>query len=472
MGEEFLDYEGLSRYTQNVKDLVLALMSDAEVLVPDLSNYAPKADPEFTGSISMGRSSSTTVGNGSTALGSNVEASNSNSFSVGDSSIASGSNSHAEGSSTTASGESSHAEGHATTASGNYSHAEGYNTSASGNHSHAEGHSTSATSNYNHAEGRNTAASGSNSHAEGYSTKAIGSRSHSEGTTTEASGNYSHAEGMSTVASNIASHAGGKYSAIMTDGATSSNQVGDVFVIGNGNGSASTDRSNALRLAYEGTLYLTKAYKSTGADYAEYFEWLDGNSNNEDRVGHFVTLTNDKIMFAQPGEYALGVVSGQPCIIGNADEDWLGRWEHDEFNRFIKEYLVHNEVEVTPPSDLSLEDLHQWMIENEIEERDGKYVKMETKVVDYETPSWRHKQNLNYDSSQPYIERKDRKEWDAVGMLGVLSVIDDGTCMPNSYCKVGLNGIAIPAVRHDSEDSWRVIERVTPNVIKIVFSIK
>ncbi len=62
-----------------------------------------------------------------------------------------------------------------------------------------------------------------------------------------------------------------------------------------------------------------------GADYAEYFEWEDGNPNNEDRVGHFITLNGDRIHIATPGDYILGIVPGQPCIIGNADEDWVGR---------------------------------------------------------------------------------------------------------------------------------------------------
>ena len=41
----------------------------------DLSPYAPKASPVFTGSISLGRKDNTTVGNDSIAIGSNVEAS-------------------------------------------------------------------------------------------------------------------------------------------------------------------------------------------------------------------------------------------------------------------------------------------------------------------------------------------------------------------------------------------------------------
>ena len=70
----------------------------------DLSTYAPKASPEFTGSISLGRLSNTTVGNYSTALGLSTEASSQGSLATGYLTIASANYAHAEGNSATASG--------------------------------------------------------------------------------------------------------------------------------------------------------------------------------------------------------------------------------------------------------------------------------------------------------------------------------------------------------------------------------
>ena len=87
--------------------------------------YAPKNNPVFTGSISLGRKEGTTVGENSVAVGNGVEAS--------------GIVSHAEGGGTTASGNGSHAEGYTTTASGNFSHAEGFATIASGDFQHVQG---------------------------------------------------------------------------------------------------------------------------------------------------------------------------------------------------------------------------------------------------------------------------------------------------------------------------------------------
>ena len=45
-------------------------------------------------------------------------------------------------------------------------------------------------------------------------------------------------------------------------------------------------------------------------------------------------------------------------------------------------------------------------------------------------------------SEKPYTPRAERPEWDAVGMLGVLNVRDDGTCHVNGFCKVADGGIA------------------------------
>lgn len=42
--------------------------------------------------------------------------------------------------------------------------------------------------------------------------------------------------------------------------------------------------------------------------------------------------------------------------------------------------------------------------------------------------------NPDYDSSKEYISRFDRPEWSPVGILGVLSVIQDDTCKANEYC--------------------------------------
>ena len=201
------------------------------------------------------------------------------------------------------------------------------------------------------------------------------------------------------------------------------------------------DYLDAFELREQGdplsVLYMAK---STGADYAEYFEWADKNPNDEDRVGYFVTFDEndpEKIRYANEGDYILGIVSGTPNVIGNDDNGWSNRYILDEFGRRIEEEFEFEETV--------------------IDEETGE----ETTVTKTGT-KW--EENPDYDESKPYVPRKERPEWSAIGMLGVLSVYDDGTCQVNGYCKCSDNGVAT-----SSEDGYRIIARVSDNIIKIVF---
>ena len=57
----------------------------------------------------------------------------------------------------------------------------------------------------------------------------------------------------------------------------------------------------------------------TGADYAEYFEFEDGNPTKEDRIGYLVELSGAKIKLAN-GTDILGAVSSTMGVIGDAEE--------------------------------------------------------------------------------------------------------------------------------------------------------
>lgn len=175
------------------------------------ADHAPKNNPVFTGSISLGRKMNTLVGGRSSAVGLDVEASGANSHAEGNNTVASAISAHAEGSAAKATANYTHAEGSGTQATGLASHGEGYNSKATNYASHAEGYITTASGEYSHSEGSNTTASGSNSHAEGYSTRATGVRSHAEGDDTDATGMDSHAEGYESIAYGQMSHAEGNY---------------------------------------------------------------------------------------------------------------------------------------------------------------------------------------------------------------------------------------------------------------------
>ena len=407
---------------------------------------------EGSGCVASGKYShaegfnTTAFGYSSHAEGSSTSAFGGGSHAEGDTTKALNRQSHAEGFKTTASGQQSHAEGCVTIASGKYSHAEGYNTTAPSTNSHAEGASTSASGGTSHAEGNYTNASGLQSHAEGYYTIASGYSSHAEGTNTSASGDHSHAEGYYTNASNFNSHAGGHYNAVMTTGGDYTNTTGTAFVIGNG--TSNTARSNAFSIQFNGTVAAQSTITaSTTADYAEFFEWKDGNPDNEDRVGKFVTIDGNKIIIAtSPEDYILGIVSGRPFVLGNGDCDtWNYMYLTDEFNRFI--------LEPAPKMELD-EETHEY---KEVLDDQGNPVYYGT----------RPKLNPDYDHTKNYVSRFDRKEWAPVGMLGVLSVYQDGTCEVNGYAHCNENGIATACKRTDP-GAYRVTEVLSDSIIKVI----
>ena len=354
-------------------------------------------------------------------------------------------------------------EGITNAASGNYAHAEGQQTTAGGIASHTEGYLTKTESPTSHAEGRQTTASGENGHAEGWGTVASGADSHAQNSGCVASAKMGTAMGQFTTASNYASLVAGKANKQMIGGGDYNNKTGDVFVVGNGSATniSTGTFSNAFRVTYAGQTYGLSAFNTSGADYAEYFEWQDANPEAEDRVGFFVTLQGDKICLAQAGDYLLGIVSANPCIIGNADEDWLGRWEHDDFGRFIQ-----IDVE-TPVTELRHKEVP--LLDENGEPTGEVSFEIEEVPTGEVIHGWDYKQNPDYDSSQQYIERKDRPEWAAVGMLGVLAVRDDGSCQVDGFCQCADSGIATAAEKYIPGNTYRVIARVTENIVKVVF---
>ena len=383
----------------------------------ELDAKANITDPVFTGSFSMGRKEDSTVGQRSHAEGNGTTASNNNTHAEGYNTLASDINAHAEGSGTKATNANTHAEGRNTTASGLNSHAEGNNTSATASYTHAEGSATKATNDCAHAEGNGTTASGMNSHAEGSNTKA--------------SGHSGHSEGYKTTALEY-QHAGGHYNNTTT--ATTSQYTGTgtgtSFVIGNG---TEDSLSNAFRINDNGEVFAKSATISTGADYAEYFEWEDENPEKEDRRGYFVTLNNKKIKLAQPGDYILGIVSGFPSVIGNGDEEWMGRYIFDDFGTPIYEEFVYEDL-----------------------------------ITGEKKTGTKWKENPDYNKERPYIQRSERPEWSPVGMLGVLAVRHDGTAKVNGYVTVNKNGIATACDRK-ADNSYRVIKANTDSVVEVIF---
>jgi hypothetical protein len=165
--------------------------------------------------------------------------------------------------------------------------------------------------------------------------------------------------------------------------------------------------------AGRGNIYLeTGTLYSGSADYAELFEWDDGNANSADRRGFFVSLTNGNKIEVGNSE-VIGVISGRPVIVGDAATlGWHGRILLDEFG--------------SPQQEL----------------RDGVLVP---------------KYNPNYDSSQVYTPRIQRKEWSPVGLVGKLFVRSAKVLSAGAKCVSNSAGYAVPKPRLSSKQGYHVL---------------
>ena len=206
---------------------------------------------------------------------------------------------------------------------------------------------------------------------------------------------------------------------------------------------------------------LTQAVNSMGSDFAESLEWLDGNPNNEDRRGLFVTLTSDenneynKIKLANSDDEIVGVVSSIPTVVGNScNDNWKGKYQTDIFGKPLTQ-IVHHEAVY---EDVEVRD----------KDEDGNLLKTthnESVLVSEAYDTEEYILSSEYDPSQEYIPRLKRKEWASIGFIGQLIVVDDGTCIPGKKCKCGNNGVGTLS---NDDTGYRVLSRIDNTHIKIL----
>ena len=158
--------------------------------------------------------------------------------------------------------------------------------------------------------------------------------------------------------------------------------------------------------------------QSSGADYAEMFEWEDGNPDSEDRVGYFVELNGNKIIKSHSIENAIGVVSGTASVISDNPLEWHNKFLKDKWGRYLKD-------------------------------DNGNIIL-----------------NPEYDKTKEYQYRFFRKEWGAIGLIGKLFVRQDGTLSVGCKCKPSKNGIATIS---DDNTGYRVLEIIDDEVARILF---
>lgn len=190
----------------------------------------------------------------------------------------------------------------------------------------------------------------------------------------------------------------------------------DMFVLGAG--TTGSNRLTCFRITNGGNVYAKSGFNSNSGDYAEYFEWKDGNPEIEDRVGLFVSHDAGKIRLSDENSIPFGIISASPAVCGNSFEtNWNGRFKRDVFGRLEVDENGH-------------------LIESE-----------------------------EYDKDEEYIPRSQRSEWSPVGMIGQLIVIDDGTAKANDFLKSKAGGIGTVSI---TPTRFQVMERLDENHVKVL----
>ena len=187
-------------------------------------------------------------------------------------------------------------------------------------------------------------------------------------------------------------------------------------------GANTATAANVFRVRGDGTVYGVGAFQTSGADYAEYFEWADGNPDAQDRVGITVALGSEgkivqtsMIANVDPAN-VIGVVSSMPSVVGDsAWSHWKNMYLTDDFGRPVTSNTVTwtwtdpitGLVRTCPASDPS---------------PDAPDIGNVTVV---ETSSSQPTVNPAYDPDSPYVPREERKEWACVGLVGKIRVRSD-----------------------------------------------
>ena len=192
---------------------------------------------------------------------------------------------------------------------------------------------------------------------------------------------------------------------------------GDVDMLADGNGNFKIDGS----------------VTPGGVDYAEFFEWKDGNGSDEDRRGHSVVLDGDKIVVATSSDDAskiIGIVSTHPSVVGGGDmEKWVHKYLRDDYDspiweeHTVTEWTDEDEKKHSYQTDKIPSDLTAPSDATVISEEKDKYgntIKLKRKKLN---PEW--------DSSKQYVSREDRKEWEAIGLMGKLRLKKGEPVNPN-----------------------------------------
>jgi len=221
--------------------------------------------------------------------------------------------------------------------------------------------------------------------------------------------------GLQVTAQN-ASYGNSNFGVIRLETIRSSSNAFQYAIMRSGDGS-----DIQFQMRGDGNAFADNNWNAGGADYAEYFEWKDGNSSSEDRRGYTVVLDGNQIRKSTSDDAQssiLGVVSATPAMVGDSGQlGWQGKHERDEWGSYIFEEYTQTEW---TDADGELKTYQTDKIPSDVTvPSDAVVISTE---ADGSTKLMRRKESSSYDASLTYIPREDRKEWDTIGLMGKLKV--------------------------------------------------
>jgi hypothetical protein len=212
---------------------------------------------------------------------------------------------------------------------------------------------------------------------------------------------------------------------------------------------------------------------TSGFDYAEYFEWEDGNTCKEDRFGYFVGLGTERthtIKVASSAEEVIGVTSKTAGMIHDAGGiHWSGAITRDELlgpkttfsykSKLIpyikKECLGTRYISLLKEFPDEKNILHKFVDLGPLPD------KLREEILNLE-PQECIVSNPAYNPQRPYVPRSRRSEWIPVGLMGKIAVRDDGSCIPGGSCDCR-KGIATKGQK------WKILRRISHHTVLILF---
>ena len=197
-----------------------------------------------------------------------------------------------------------------------------------------------------------------------------------------------------------------------------------------------------FKLSSAGRLYRDNTTEYSPADYAEMFEWKDGNTSSEIRTGMTVVLEDEMIRPATSSDdpsKIIGVVSANPVIIGDAaplsykDKHLKDAYGGDVFddgtemliwNSFGTDFIDGKKVPRAQPDPTDCNCSPDFSVPvADIEKEKAKGNVPQAAIDQNIRMTVKNRlRNPNYDPNKTYVPRMDRKEWDAIGLLGKLII--------------------------------------------------